>query len=112
MKWQCTPSTGRRVRRWEHVAVLEEMQNRLSNAPDMMRVRKRTVEHPFRTLKQCMGRHAFPDPKAERSKCGDELERTRLQLEAGHENSRYQRFTEGAIGLKRSVLWPPSKVER
>lgn len=57
------------------------------------------------------GRHAFPDTKAERSKCGDELERPRLQPEAGHENSRYQRFNEGAVGLKRSVFWPPTKVE-
>ncbi|WP_339471256.1 IS1182 family transposase [Pseudomonas sp. EL_65y_Pfl1_R83] len=59
MKPQCTPSTERRVRRWEHEAVLEEMQNRLSNAPEMMRVRKRTVEHPFGTLKQWMGATHF-----------------------------------------------------
>ena len=57
------------------------------------------------------GRHAFPDTKAEWSKCGDELERPRLQPEAGDENSRFQRFNEGAVGLKRSVFWPPSKVE-
>jgi hypothetical protein len=31
------------------------MQLRLSKAPEMMRVRKRTVEHPFGTLKQWMG---------------------------------------------------------
>ena len=46
-----------------------------------------------------------------RSKRGDEFERPRLQLEAGHENSWYQRFNEGAVGMKRSVFWPPSKVE-
>jgi hypothetical protein len=59
MKPKCTPSTERRVRRWEHEAVLEEMQDRLSNAPEMMRVRKRTVEHPFGTLKQWMGATHF-----------------------------------------------------
>ncbi len=59
LKLQCTPSKQRRVRRWEHEAVLEEMQNRLSNAPEMMRVRKRTVEHPFGTLKQWMGATHF-----------------------------------------------------
>ncbi len=42
-------------RRWEHEAILEEMQNKLSNAPAMMRVRKRKVVHPFGTLKQWMG---------------------------------------------------------
>ncbi|CAI8971380.1 transposase [Pseudomonas sp. IT-347P] len=59
LKSTCTPSKQRRVRRWEHEAVLEEMRNRLSNAPDMMRVRKRTVEHPFGTLKQWMGATHF-----------------------------------------------------
>jgi hypothetical protein len=35
------------------------MQFRLSEAPEMMRVRKRTVEHPFGTLKQWMGATHF-----------------------------------------------------
>lgn len=42
MKPQCTASTER-VRRWEHEAVLEEMQAQLSNAPEMMRIRNRAV---------------------------------------------------------------------
>jgi hypothetical protein len=32
--------------------VPEQMQDRLNNAPDMMLIRKQTVEHPFGTLKQ------------------------------------------------------------
>ncbi|QJI45428.1 IS1182 family transposase [Pseudomonas sp. ADAK2] len=59
LKTQCTPSKNRRVRRWENEAVLEEMQRRLNDAPDMMRIRKRTVEHPFGTLKQWMGSTHF-----------------------------------------------------
>lgn len=59
LKTQCTPSTNRRVKRWEHEAVLEEMQGRLSRAPEMMKIRKRTVEHPFGTLKQWMGATHF-----------------------------------------------------
>lgn len=35
------------------------MQARLSNAPNMMQVRKRTAEHPFGTLKQWMGATHF-----------------------------------------------------
>ena len=35
------------------------MHARLSNAPEMMRVRKRTVEPPFGTLKQWMGATHF-----------------------------------------------------
>ncbi|MFW0755331.1 transposase [Pseudomonas sp. H11T01] len=46
-------------RRLEREAVLEEMQLRLSKTPEMMRVRKRTVEHPFGTLKQWMGATHF-----------------------------------------------------
>jgi transposase len=59
IKAQCTPSRERKVRRWEHEAVLEEMQVRLDNAPQMMNIRKRTVEHPFGTLKQWMGATHF-----------------------------------------------------
>lgn len=59
LKSQCTPSKNRRIRRWENEAVLEEMQVRLNNSPEMMRIRKRTVEHPFGTLKQWMGATHF-----------------------------------------------------
>lgn len=59
LKAQCTPSTQRRVRRWEHESVLEDMQRRLDQAPEMMRIRKQTVEHPFGTLKAWMGATHF-----------------------------------------------------
>ncbi|MNP18666.1 hypothetical protein D3C76_1111570 [compost metagenome] len=38
IKAQCTPARERKVRRWEHEAVLEEMQVRLDNAPQMMSI--------------------------------------------------------------------------
>jgi transposase len=59
MKEQCTPSTERRVSRWEHEAVLDAMQTRLDHAPEMMRVRRQTVEHPFGTIKSWMGSTHF-----------------------------------------------------
>ena len=59
IKAQCTPARERKVRRWEHEAVLEQMQVRLDNAPQMMSIRKRTVEYPFGTLKQWMGATHF-----------------------------------------------------
>jgi hypothetical protein len=34
-----------------HEEELEVMQARLDDAPDSMRIRRRTVEHPFGTLK-------------------------------------------------------------
>jgi transposase len=39
--------------------VLENMQQRLDQAPEMMRIRKQTVEHPFGTLKAWMGATHF-----------------------------------------------------
>jgi transposase len=59
IKAQCTPSTERRVSRWEHEAVLEAMQLRLDRAPDSMRIRRQTVEHPYGTLKAWMGSTHF-----------------------------------------------------
>ena len=45
--------------RWEHEAVLEAMQSRLDQRPEMMRIRRQTVEHPFGTLKSWMGATHF-----------------------------------------------------
>ena len=59
MKAQCTTGKERRVKRWEHEAVLEAMQARLDNAPEMMRIRRQTVEHPFGTIKSWMGATHF-----------------------------------------------------
>jgi transposase len=59
IKGQCTPSDYRRVSRWEHQAVLDEMQQRLDHAPDSMRIRRQTAEHPFGTIKSWMGSTHF-----------------------------------------------------
>ena len=59
LKEQCTPSAQRRVTRWEHQDVLEEMQVRLENTPDAMRIRRCTVEHPYGTIKGWMGATHF-----------------------------------------------------
>jgi hypothetical protein len=55
IKAQCTSGENRRIRRWKHEAVLEAMQERLDRQPEMMRVRRQTVEHPFATIKHWMG---------------------------------------------------------
>ena len=59
LKEQCTPSAQRRVSRWEHESVLDAMQIRLDQVPEMMRIRRQTVEHPFGTLKAWMGATHF-----------------------------------------------------
>jgi hypothetical protein len=59
MKAQCTLSKERRVKRWEHEAVLDTMQARLDGDPEKMRVRRKTAEHPYGTLKAWMGATHF-----------------------------------------------------
>ncbi|MDB5761626.1 MAG: transposase domain protein, partial [Herminiimonas sp.] len=59
IKPQCTTGPNRRIARWEHEDVLERMQQRLSRRPDLARVRRQTVEHPFGTLKAWLGATHF-----------------------------------------------------
>jgi transposase len=59
LKSQCTTGKERRVTRWEHEAILEAMQDRLDCDPEIMRVRRQTVEHPYGTLKAWMGSTHF-----------------------------------------------------
>ena len=59
LKTQCTTGKERRIKRWEHEAVLEEAQRRLDFDPEKMVVRRCTAEHPFGTLKSWMGATHF-----------------------------------------------------
>jgi transposase len=59
LKAQCTTGKERRIRRWEHEAVIDAMQERLDRTPNAMRVRRATVEHTFGTLKAWMGTTHF-----------------------------------------------------
>jgi hypothetical protein len=59
LKDKCTTGRERRVKRWEHEAVVEAAQDRLDRNPDMMTVRRSTVEHAFGTLKFWMGHAHF-----------------------------------------------------
>jgi len=68
LKEKCTPSPQRRVTRWEHQDVLDDMQTRLDQAPDTMRIRRCTVEHPYGTIKAWMGWTHFLTKGLERVK--------------------------------------------
>ncbi len=59
IKERCTTSAYRRIRRWKHEGVLESMQERLDRQPEMIRLRRQTVEHPFGTIKHWMGSTHF-----------------------------------------------------
>ena len=59
IKASCTTGEYRRVSRWVHEAVVDRAQARLDQRPDVMRVRRATVEHPFGTIKSWMGSTHF-----------------------------------------------------
>ena len=59
MRTGCTTGKERRVRRWEHEHVLEAMEQRLARRPELMQVRRSTVEHVFGTIKSWMGATHF-----------------------------------------------------
>jgi transposase len=59
IKKLCTTGKERRIKRWEHEHVLEAVQRRLDEHPEMMRRRRETVEHPFGTIKAWMGATHF-----------------------------------------------------
>ena len=56
---RCTTGKERRIKRWEHEGVLDAMQKRLDQVGQAMRLRRRTVEHPFGTIKAWMGAMHF-----------------------------------------------------
>ena len=55
IKGRCTTGEQRRIKRWIHEDVLDRVQARVDNAPEIMRLRRETSEHPFATLKLWMG---------------------------------------------------------
>jgi transposase len=59
IKARCTPSDYRRITRWEHEQVLDDMQRDLDRTPEAARLRRQTVEHTFGTLKSWMGSTHF-----------------------------------------------------
>jgi hypothetical protein len=59
IKPRCTGADARRVKRWEHEGVLDQMQERLDRDPGKMQTRRQTAEHPFGTLKAWMGATHF-----------------------------------------------------
>jgi transposase len=59
LRAKCTTADYRRIGRWEHEQVLDEMQGRLDANPQAMQVRRSTAEHPFGTIKAWMGATHF-----------------------------------------------------
>ena len=59
LRAKCTTAEYRRIGRWEHERVLDDMQRRLDDSPMSMTTRRSTAEHPFGTIKAWMGATHF-----------------------------------------------------
>jgi len=59
LKPRWTPARFKQIKRWKHEGVLDAMQARLERMPDAMKIRRRTAEHPFGTIKDWMGSTHF-----------------------------------------------------
>jgi transposase len=72
LKAKCTTGKERRIKRWEKEHILEAAAAELKKQPEAMRMRKKIVEHPYATIKHCMGATHFvmkrlPNVQAEMS---------------------------------------------
>ena len=74
LKSKCTPARERRIKRWEHEAVLDAMQERLERAPRTMRIRRQ--------------RDPLPPAHPRKGRRGDEPSCSRLQSEANDRHPR------------------------
>jgi Transposase DDE domain len=86
LRVKCTTAAYRRIGRWEHEHVLDEMQSRLDACPKAMQVRRSTAEHPFGTIKAWMGATHFLCRRFTEGERRDESARAGLQPEASDEN--------------------------
>jgi transposase len=59
IRLQCTGGKFRTVSRLENEAVLDRMQAHLAQRPDVLALRRETVEHPFGSIKEWMNQGAF-----------------------------------------------------
>lgn len=59
LKNQCTRSKNRRIYRWVHQQIIEDMLQRMQEQPEKVKKRKKLVEHPFGTIKHWMDQRYF-----------------------------------------------------
>ena len=59
LKPKCTSSKHRRIRRYDREGALDQMAERMADKPELARIRRSTVEHPFGSIKKWMGQDAF-----------------------------------------------------
>ena len=85
------------MRRWIHASIIEDMQKRLDNNPDIPVLRKQTVEHPFGTMKMWMGATHFVTK-------GLEIIGTEMSLSVLAYNPKRMMSIMGATGLMEAIM--------
>jgi transposase len=59
LRARCTNSKFRQISRYKGEELLDEMAARLEARPDVLNLRRESVEHPFGSIKQWMGQKNF-----------------------------------------------------
>jgi transposase len=109
IKSECTTGNERRVRRWEHEAVIEAMQRRLDRQPEATTHRRARL----RNTQALDGFGTLPDPPTRQRGYRDEPARARLQPQARDEHPRHCQNDEGDETCGRvSPLFRPNKASR
>jgi hypothetical protein len=93
----------RRIKRWEHEAVVDAVQRRLDAEPKAMRVRRQAVEHPFGTLEAWTGSTHFLT-RAEAGRRRDEPPRLGPQPGAGNHRPRRRDAGRRPPGLRKAAV--------
>jgi Transposase DDE domain len=68
LKAQCTPGAQRTIHRLSDQGALDQMERRIYADPSLMRIRRCTVEHPFRHDQTNVGRRQVSDARAKEGK--------------------------------------------
>ena len=100
LKTQCTTSKERRIKRWEHEAVIDAMQERLDRAPRRHAHPPRDRRTPLRHAQGLDGRHPLQDQDPRKGQNRDEPPRPGLQSEAGDRHPRRPAPDGGDAGLR------------
>ncbi len=82
IKARCTTGRERRISRWEHEHLVDEMRDRMNRDPALMKLRRSTVEHPFGTIKAWMGATHFRMRTLKKCPYRDGIPCPRLQHQA------------------------------
>jgi hypothetical protein len=108
---QCTTSAYRRIRRWEHEAVLEQMQRRLDRKPEAMTLTTKHRRARLRNAQALDGNNALPHAKARACRHRDEPARAGLQPQASDASARHCQDDEGdEFGGRVSAFLCPLRV--